>query len=125
VQTAKDPATSSNCLTCKAHAEGKRGPCYLHSPKRAEERRRNTSRAAKSKGNAELKKLKAEIREVIAEIKDGARDRNDATAIFQGYRVLKDLIELERRIKETDELEARLRELEHIYEQRNGVRRYG
>jgi hypothetical protein len=111
MQAVEMPATSSNCVTCTAHAKGLRGPCYLHSPERAEERRRNTSRAAKSKGNAELKKLKAEIREVIADVKAGTRDRNDATAIFQGYRVLKDLMELERRIKETDELAREIQEL--------------
>jgi hypothetical protein len=39
-------------------------------------------------------------------VKAGKRNRNDATAIFQGYRVMRDLIELERRVKETDELAA-------------------
>jgi|SRR5215217_927618 len=108
------PGKPNNCTVCIAHAEGLRSPCYLHSPERAEERRRNTSKAARSKGNAEIRKAKAEIREVIAEVKNGTRDRNDATAIFQGYRVLKDLIELERRIKETDELAADIRELQQI-----------
>jgi len=45
-------------------------------------------------------------------VKSGTRDRNDATAIFQGYRVLKDLIELERRVKETDQLAAELKQLQ-------------
>jgi hypothetical protein len=112
VQTAKGPAPPNNCVTCIAHAEGVRGPCYLHSPERAEERRRNTSRAARAKAsNGETKKLKTEIREIIADVKAGTRDRNDATAIFQGYRVLKDLIELERRVKETDELAREISEL--------------
>ncbi len=108
------PDVREDCTTCIAYAEGLRGPCYLHSPGRAEERRRNTSKAAKSKGNAELRRLKAEVRDVIAEVKAGTRDRNDATAIFQGYRVLKDFIELERRIKETDELAA---DIQHMREQ--------
>jgi hypothetical protein len=108
------PAIAPDCVTCIAHAEGVRGPCYLHSPERAKERRRNTSKAAKAKGNGELRKLKAEVRDVIAEVKAGTRDRNDATAIFQGYRVLKDFIELERRIKETDELAA---DIQHMREQ--------
>jgi hypothetical protein len=46
----------------------------------------NTCKAAKSKGNAELRKLKAEVKGVIAEVKAGTRDRNDATAIFYSGR---------------------------------------
>ena len=71
------PDVREDCTTCIAYAEGLRGPCYLHSPERAEERRRNTSKAAKSKGNAELRKLKQEVRDIIADVKAGKRDRND------------------------------------------------
>src|SRR5215217_943307 len=98
------PANTNNCTVCIAHAEGLRGPCYLHSPKRAEERRENNRKAAKSKPNAELRTLKKEVKALIAEVKAGKRDRNDAVACFQGYRVMRDLIEFEQGIKETDEL---------------------
>jgi hypothetical protein len=120
VQTEEYPAINTDCTTCLAYAEGVRGPCYLHAPERAEERRRNTSKAAKSKGNAELRKLKAEVKTVIDEVKAGKRDRNDATAIFQGYRVMRDLVELERRVKKTDELAAEIaaikEQVEHDYQ---------
>jgi hypothetical protein len=116
VQMSDSPDVREDCTTCIAYAEGLRGPCYLHSPERAEERRRNNSKAAKSKANAELRRLKAEVREIIAEVREGTRDRNDATALFQGYRVMRDLIELERRIKETDELAQELAELKEQVE---------
>jgi|SRR5215217_4622175 len=109
-------AKTNNCTTCIAYAEGLRGPCYLHSPERAEERRINNSKAAKSKSNAELRKLKAEVKELIAEVKEGTRDRNDAIACFQGYRVLRDLLELERRIRETDELAVAINEMRETLE---------
>jgi len=76
------------------------------------ERHRHASRAARSKGNKEVADLKIEIKAVIADVKTGALDRNDAAVMIQGYKALKDFIELERRVKETDEQEARLEELE-------------
>ena len=48
-------------------------------------------------------------------MKAGDQDRNDAAAMFQGYRLLKDLVELDRRVKETDELAAAVEELKREY----------
>ena len=59
-------------------------------------------------------------------VQDGTLDRNLAVVVFQGYRVLHNFIELERRVKQTDELEVRLDELEDAYEQdHKEQRRYG
>lgn len=55
------------------------------------------------------------MKDLIAGIKDGNVDRNDGAAMFQGYRVLRDLIELERRVKETDDLQAEIEELKREY----------
>src|SRR5215218_9225916 len=114
-------ANTDICLWCDAAAIGSHHGCYHHDPDFADIRRERASKAAKSKGNAELRRLKTEVKAIIAEVKAGTRDRNDATAIFQGYRVMRDLIELERRIKETDELAADIaairEQVEHEYEQ--------
>jgi len=48
-------------------------------------------------------------------VQDGTLDRNIAVVAFQGYRVLHNFIELERRVRETDELEVRLLDLEDAY----------
>jgi hypothetical protein len=88
--------------------------CHAHDPAFAEERHESASKAAQSKGNAELRKLKAEVKELIAEVRRGTRDRNDATAMLQGYRTLRELIELERRVFETDEVAAKLEELKEM-----------
>jgi hypothetical protein len=99
------------CLWCANPAIGSHGGCYHHDEDFRELRKDRASMAAKSKGNAELKQLKKEVREIIAEVKAGTRDRNEATAIFQGFRVMRDLVELERRVKETDELAKDIAEI--------------
>src|SRR5829696_4407088 len=113
------PANTNICLWCNNAATGSHGGCYHHDPDYEDLRSARASQAAKAKGNAELRTLKAEVKEIIADVKAGNRDRNEATAIFQGYRVLRDLIELERRIKETDELAADIaairEQVEHEY----------
>jgi len=56
----------------------------------------------------------------MAAVQDGTLDRNIAVVVFQGYRVLHNFIELERRVKETDELELRLLDLEDAYAKGEG-----
>jgi hypothetical protein len=87
-----------------------------HSPERAERRSRAASKAARSKGNREVATLKEEIKVVISDVKAGELDRNDAAVMIQGYRALKDFIELERRVKETDELAAEIEALKREYD---------
>jgi len=89
--------------------------CYQHDPANAERRSRSASRAARSKGNREVATLKEEIKSLIMDVKAGELDRNDAAVMIQGYRVLKDLIALERKVKETDELAAEIEELKREY----------
>ncbi len=55
--------------------------------------------------------LKAEIKNVIAEVKSGVLDRNNAAVMIQGYRTLKDYVELERRLTETDQLATEIEQL--------------
>jgi hypothetical protein len=86
------------------------------------------SRAGRSKPAAELHLLKTEIKTVISDVKAGELDRNDAAVMIQGFRALKDLIALERQVRETDELAKRLENLEReALETKtgNGGRRWG
>jgi hypothetical protein len=68
----------------------------------------------------EVAELKAEVKEIMTAVRDGTLDRNVAVVAFQGYRVLHNFIELERRVKETDELEVRLLDLEDAYAKGEG-----
>jgi hypothetical protein len=113
---------------CSLSANGPDGFCWAHSPQHAQQRRRMASRAGKAKPTGEVSVLKDEIKTVIAEVKAGDLDRNDAVAMLQGYRALKDLIALERQVRETDELAKRLENLEReALETKtgNGGRRWG
>jgi hypothetical protein len=103
---------------CTQPATGSHGLCWGHDPANADKRRRSASRAARAKALTEVKTLKAEIKTVISEVKDGDLDRSDAAVMLQGYRTLKDFVELERRVKETDELTA---EIEDLKRERGGA----
>ncbi len=107
--------TKANGEHCKAPATGQHGYCWAHAPENAEKRRWIASKAARSKGNREVATYKEEIKSLIMDVKAGELDRNDAAVMIQGYRVLKDLIALERKVKETDELAAEIEELKREY----------
>lgn len=89
--------------------------CYQHDPERAVERKRNASRAGRARHSQEVPTLKAEVRDLIADVKAGDLDRNNAAVMIQGYRVLKDLVELERRVFETEDLAEQIAELKREY----------
>ena len=108
-------AITANGERCTLPANGQQGLCWTHDPANAERRRRNASSGGKAKAAREVRDLKAEIRGVIAEVKDGSLDRNDAAVMIQGYRALKDLIALERQVRETDELAAEIEDLKREY----------
>jgi hypothetical protein len=108
-------ATKANGEPCKAPATGQHGYCWAHAPENAQKRRQIASKAARSKGNREVATLKEEIKGVISEVKSGELDRNDAAVMIQGYRALKDLIALERQVKETDQLALEIEELKREY----------
>ena len=87
--------------------------CYQHDPERAEERKRNASRAGKS-GSKEVRDLKRRISDVIDAVLDGSQDRGRAAVAIQGLNALRSVLELERKIWEAEELESRLEALEEV-----------
>jgi hypothetical protein len=66
--------------------------------------------------------LKQEVRDLIAEVRSGGQDRNVAAVAFQGFRVLKDLVELERKVKTTDELAAEIAAIREELDRRERTR---
>jgi hypothetical protein len=90
--------------------------CYQHAPERAEERKRNASRAGKSSGGREIKDLKRRISEVVDAVLEGSQDRGRAAVAIQGLNALRGVLELERKVRELDELEARIEALEQPQE---------
>lgn len=108
-------AITASGTRCQKLADGAHGLCWTHQPENAEQRRRSASRAARAKPSKEVALLKEEIRDVISDVRSGELDRNDAGVMIQGYRALKEFIELERRVKETDDLAQEIAELKREY----------
>jgi len=102
--------------------------CYSHDPERGEERRRNASKAARSKPSADLR----EIKTLLKDLTDRVLGKEDTEALGTGpASVANQLIntrlravELERKAREVDELEARLEELEAALERESKRREY-
>jgi len=86
--------------------------CFNHDPTRAEERRRNASRAGKSAGGREIKDLKRRISDVIDAVLEGSQDRGRAAVAIQGFNALRGVLELERKIREQEEVLERIEALE-------------
>jgi seryl-tRNA synthetase len=105
----------SNGEHCTLTVEPPDSYCWHHAPERAEARRSAASKAGSSRPITEIRDLKAEIRALIDEVKSGDLDRNNAAVMIQGFRVLKDLVELDRRVRETDELQSQIEELKREY----------
>jgi hypothetical protein len=86
--------------------------CFNHDPARAEERKRNASRAGRSSGGGEVRDLKRRISKLVDDVLEGSVERGRAAVAIQGLNALRGALELERRVKEVDELEERLVEIE-------------
>ena len=111
MQTERCDFIKANGERCGGAATGSRGMCWAHAPENAERRRRQASRAARSKGNREVAALKGELKVLKDDVLAGRVDRNSAAVAVQIYRTLRDFIELERRVKETDDLTHEIEEL--------------
>ena len=110
---------NNQCSFIKADGERCRIPvnndsdvCWAHSPENSAKRSKTASKAARSKGNKEVGNLKREIRALIEAVREDEVDRNVAAVMFQGYRCLKDLIQLERQIREQEEIVRRIDSIE-------------
>jgi hypothetical protein len=74
------------------------------------------SKAARSKPNKEVALLKEELKTLKDDVLAGSVDRNDAAVAVRIYSVIKDFVELERRVTETDQLAAEIESLKREYD---------
>ena len=116
------PVTKRDGGRCTTIVKSPQVYCYQHDPERAEERKRNASKAGKSAGGREIKDLKRRILEVVDAVLEGSQDRGRAAVAIQGFNALRGVLELERKIRQLDELEARIEALEQPQE---GGRQWG
>jgi hypothetical protein len=94
--------------------------CYQHDPKRAEDRRRNASKAGRSKGSPKLARLDRQLEDLASDALEGKVERGVAAVVNQIINARVRLIEVERKIKEQEELEERLAALEEVLKRRTG-----
>ncbi len=109
---------------CTAIVKPSQTYCYAHDPERAGERRRNASRAARSKPNREILDIKNHLKELTLEVLSGAVATAPYAVANQLINTRLRAVELERKVKETEELEERIERLEEQSTQRGG-RKWG
>lgn len=99
--------------------------CYQHDPNRAEERRRNASRAARSKPSRELVGVKQRLSDLADDVIAENVDKGVAAVASQILNVYLRAVSVELKAREQLELTERLESLEAALEQREGDRGYG
>ena len=92
--------------------------CYAHDPARAGARRRNASKAARSKPSRELAKLKGRLSDLYADVREGRLDPKVGAVVNQILDTSVRVVNLERDLREQEELAARIEELERVAEER-------
>jgi hypothetical protein len=97
---------------CKGAAISPLGLCWSHDPENAERRSRMPSRAARSKPNKELSRLKAQLQELTSDVLAGEIETARAAVANQLLNTRLRALELGRKIRESDNVEARLEVLE-------------
>ena len=107
---------------CTVVVSGPNDYCYQHDPARATERRRNASKASKSRPSRELSGIKAQLEDLTQDVLSGNLETSRAAVANQLLNTRLRAIEAERRIKETEELEGRIADLE---QQQEGGRLWG
>ncbi len=99
--------------------------CYSHDPARQEERKRNASKAGKSKPNRELQGIKARLSDLADDVLAGRVDRGSAAVAGQLLNTVIRAVSVELKVREQMELEARLEELEAALERQSERGRRG
>jgi hypothetical protein len=86
--------------------------CFSHNPDHADERKRNASKAGRSKSNRELRDVRRQLQEITDQTLSGKLDTKRATAATQALQAKIRAVEVERRLEELYEVEQALQELE-------------
>ena len=110
---------------CTAIVSGSQTYCYQHDPARQAERKRNASKAARSKPNRELASIKQRLSELADDVLEERVERGVGAVTSQILNVYLRAVSVELKVKEVEDLEIRLEELEQALKQQNKGKRYG
>jgi hypothetical protein len=108
---------------CAAIVDG--SYCYQHDPARVQERKRNASRAARSRPSRELASIKQRLSDLADDVLEGRQDKAVAAVASQILNVYLRAVSVELKVTEQREFIERLEALEEGLEQRKAERRYG
>jgi hypothetical protein len=108
------PAITRAGERCNRHINAGESFCSQHDPARAEERRRNASRAGRSKPLSESGKIRRDIFVLIEEVRNGEVEPRIANAIAVLANVALGSLRLDMKIRELEDLEARITDLEEV-----------
>lgn len=86
--------------------------CFSHNPARKDERRRNASRAGRSRSGGELGEIRDLLREITNRVLDGGLDSKVAAVAGQLLNTRLRGVDISRRLAEQQELIDRLETLE-------------
>jgi hypothetical protein len=108
---------------CTAVVEGEF--CYQHDPGRADERKRNASRAGKSRPSRELADIKRRLSDLADDVLEDRQDRGNAAVAGQLLNTIIRAVSVELKAKEQLELIERLERLEeNMTPRQTGARRW-
>ena len=111
---------------CTAVVGGSQTHCYQHDPNRAEERKRNASRAARSKPSRELANIKERLADLAEDVLEGRQDKGVAAVASQVLNVYLRAVNVELKAREQLELIERLEAFEEALEHNgSGGRAWG
>lgn len=110
---------------CKGVAGRDSDWCPAHDPARKDTRRRNASKAARSKPGREIKDMKAQLETLADEVRADVIDPKVGAVVNQILNTRVRLIETERKLRETEELARDLAELTSAFERQQEMRRHG
>ncbi len=98
--------------------------CPAHDPALKEARRRNASKAARSKPGKEIKDLKGQLVDLAAGVLDGTTEPKVGAVVNQILNTRTRILETERKIRETEELAREVEELRNLLDSK-GSRAWG
>ena len=105
-------ALKPNGAPCERIVGASQKYCFAHDPLHSEERRRNASKAARSKPSKEIASVKRQLKDLADAILKGQVERSVGAVAAQVLNVYLRACEIERRAVERDEIQERISELE-------------
>jgi hypothetical protein len=121
-ETHKCTALRRDGSPCSNLVHTSAGLCWAHDPQNQERRREIASKAAKARGNNELRDVRYQLKALADDVLAGNVDRGDAAVAAQVLGVFIRACEQTRKQREHEEFAERLQRIEEMQSRRNNIR---